>query len=70
MSPEDERKIFSQLVEAQDAGRSVIDSREYVAGAHGISVEVIVNIERRGISKKWPPLDVTFPAPEFDAPAG
>lgn len=69
MSPEDEREIFSRLVEAQDAGRSVTDSRDYVAGAHAISVEAIVSIERRGISEKWPPLDVTFPTPEFDEPA-
>lgn len=68
MSTENEREIFRKLVESQDQGFTVPESRSKVAESHAISVEDVIQLERRGIAEKWPPLDMTVLTPEFDKP--
>jgi hypothetical protein len=55
--PEDRRKdIFRALVEAQDGGASVAESRDRVARQFGVSERGVRWIEREGLDKGWPPL--------------
>src|SRR4051812_216137 len=55
--PEDLRhQIFAAIVEAQDAGASVPDSRALVAARHGITVEQVKAVERQGLDEEWLPL--------------
>jgi hypothetical protein len=51
------KQIFSDLVQLQDQGASVRDSREQVATEYKVPVETIENIEKEGIEKEWPPLN-------------
>jgi DNA-directed RNA polymerase sigma subunit (sigma70/sigma32) len=54
---EDRRKdIFLALVEAQDGGASVAESRERVAQQFGVSQQEVRQVEREGLDKGWPPL--------------
>jgi len=54
---EEQRKaIFQALVEAQDRGASVRDSRREVAGRFGITEQQVQRIEREGLAQTWPPL--------------
>jgi hypothetical protein len=54
---EDRRKdIFRALVEAQDGGASVAESRDQVAQQFGVSEQEVRRIEREGLDKGWPPL--------------
>jgi hypothetical protein len=53
---EDPKIVFRVLVEAQDAGRGVRDSREFAAGKFALSVERVKEIEREGLDNGWPPL--------------
>jgi hypothetical protein len=56
--PEERRReVFAALVAAQDGGLSVLASRQKVASEQGISVEVLQQIEKEGLSSQWPPLD-------------
>ena len=48
--------LFRTLIEAQDAGQSVAESRKAVAKQYGVSEEVVKEIEREGIDEQWPPL--------------
>lgn len=50
------KDLFLRLVETQDGGTSVVDSRQRMATEYGISVDQVVTIEREGISNAWPPL--------------
>ena len=52
-----QKEIFLELVNHQDQGLRVSDSRGKVMEHHGISLETIKAIEGRGIDEKWPPLD-------------
>jgi hypothetical protein len=55
--PEDRRKeIFRALVEAQDQGTSVADSRTSVASRFNITEAQLREIEREGLNETWPPL--------------
>jgi hypothetical protein len=55
--PEDRRKeIFLALVEAQDHEMTVAQSRRFVADRFGVSENQIVQIEREGLDRQWPPL--------------
>jgi len=55
--PEETRKAaFLTLVNAQDDGSPVEDSRNRVAAQFEIDVDELRSIEREGISKKWDPL--------------
>lgn len=50
------REIFAALVDAQDAGVDVPESRKAVADRFGVSEQDVRNIEREGSDKDWPPL--------------
>lgn len=52
-----QKEIFLELVQRQDQGEGVDDSRATVAERHGISLETIKAIEQHGIAQGWPPLD-------------
>lgn len=55
------REIFKALVETQDDGITVAQSRERIARRYDVDVEQVVAIEREGVKATWPPLDITFP---------
>jgi hypothetical protein len=48
--------IFLELVQAQDQGVSVADSRRDAATRHQLTVEQIREIEKEGLAKGWAPL--------------
>jgi len=50
------REVFRALVEAQDAGSSVLQSRADVARHFRIPAYEVRRIEGEGIDKDWPPL--------------
>jgi len=55
--PESRRKeIFLALVEAQDGGASVAESRNLVAERFGVDEHEVRRIEREGLDHGWPPL--------------
>jgi hypothetical protein len=55
--PEQTRKeLFHTLVQAQDQGAAVADSRRMVAGRFGVSESQVRRIEREGLNAHWPPL--------------
>ncbi len=55
--PEETRKdAFRTLVNAQDKGALVDDSRINVAEQFSINVDELRSIEREGITKQWAPL--------------
>ena len=54
---EDRRKdIFRALVEAQDGGASVAESRKLIAQRFGVGEQEVRRIEQEGIDQGWPPL--------------
>lgn len=55
-SEEYRREVFRVLVEAQDNGASVAESRNQVAAQFGISASDVLLIEQEGIANQWPPL--------------
>lgn len=50
------RRIFLDLVSAQDAHVAVAVSRQTVMSEHGLTDEQLKAIEEEGIDKEWPPL--------------
>lgn len=50
------KAVFAALVQAQDEGLSPLASRLKVAVAFGVHVEMVLEIEREGLEKEWPPL--------------
>jgi hypothetical protein len=48
--------IFRALVEAQDSGQTVVDSRAEVARKFAVSEDAVKDIEREGLANQWPPL--------------
>ena len=52
-----QREIFQLLVELQDQGLDVRQSREKIAAQECITVEQVVEIEKAGLIHTWPPLD-------------
>jgi hypothetical protein len=55
--PESRRKeIFLALVEAQDGGASVVESRKRIEERFGVSEQEVRHIEREGLDHDWPPL--------------
>ena len=52
----DRRKIFLALVEAQDGGASVVESRRVIGKTFGLSEHQVRCIEQEGLDKEWPPL--------------
>ena len=56
LSEQDRRAIFRALVEAQDQGMRVAQSRAAIAERFGIAEAQIRDIEREGLDHNWPPL--------------
>ena len=55
--PEIRRKeIFLALVDAQDHEMGVSQSRALVAERFGVTEQVVLQIEREGLDRDWPPL--------------
>jgi len=50
------KEIFLALVEAQDQGASVAQSRKDIAQRFGVSEGQVRQIEREGVDGGWPPL--------------
>jgi hypothetical protein len=48
--------VFAALVEAQDQGLSVPESRSAIAARFDLVVQDVVLIEREGLDAGWPPL--------------
>jgi hypothetical protein len=48
--------IFAALVALQDRGVSVTTSRIKVAESFGVGLDLVVEVEREGLEKEWPPL--------------
>jgi hypothetical protein len=51
------REVFAALVEAQDLGDSVSESRAAIARRFNLSEQDVRMIEREGLDALWPPLD-------------
>jgi hypothetical protein len=56
LSQDDKRNVFLALVEAQDSGMTVLQSREVVAKRFGLTERQVRHIEREGLDGQWPPL--------------
>ncbi len=56
LSLDERMEAFQALVEAQDRGIAVAQSRETVAERFGISEDQVRRIEREGLDGNWPPL--------------
>ena len=50
------QNVFRALIESQDSGLSVADSRAKIAAQFNLTTDDIRGIERAGIDAKWPPL--------------
>jgi hypothetical protein len=57
LSQEERRKVFLALVEAQDSGLTVLQSRKVVAKRFGLTDRQVRAIEEEGLDGQWPPLD-------------
>jgi hypothetical protein len=56
LSEERRREIFAALVEAQDSGVAVAQSRRDIAKRFGIDAVDVSSIEKEGMEQEWPPL--------------
>jgi DNA-directed RNA polymerase sigma subunit (sigma70/sigma32) len=56
LSLEDRKQLFLALVDAQDGGMTVSQSRKAVAAEFGVSEQTVRQIEEEGIDAEWPPL--------------
>jgi DNA-directed RNA polymerase sigma subunit (sigma70/sigma32) len=56
LSQEARMEIFQALVEAQDSGMRVPQSRKVVAERFGVSEQRVRQIEQEGLDGNWPPL--------------
>lgn len=55
--PEELRKeLFRALVDTQDQGMSVAESRRQIAVQFQTDIDEVRTIEQEGIEKQWPPL--------------
>ena len=50
------QEVFRQLVESQDRGVPVLQSRSQMESQFSLSAEQVQLIEREGLNKSWPPL--------------
>ena len=50
------KSIFLAVLESQDGGTSVAQSRADTARQFSVTVDVVKEIEREGIDQQWPPL--------------
>lgn len=53
---ETRQEAFRQLVERQDGGTPVLQSRNEIGAAFSLSPDQVAAIEREGLSNSWPPL--------------
>ena len=56
LSEDRRREIFLALVETQDGGGAVVESRKAVAQRFGVTERQVREIEREGLDGEWPPL--------------
>jgi DNA-directed RNA polymerase specialized sigma subunit len=56
LSEETRKEIFLALVEVQDQGTGVAQSRKEIAERFGVSETQVRQIEAEGINGQWPPL--------------
>jgi hypothetical protein len=56
LSEELRKEIFHALVEIQDQGMAVPESRKVIAARFGLSRKQVQVIEREGMDNDWPPL--------------
>ena len=56
LTVERRRAIFRAIVETQDGGTNVADSRLAVAEKFAVSETQVKSIEREGLENQWPPL--------------
>ncbi|MBI3412444.1 MAG: hypothetical protein HY040_29345 [Planctomycetes bacterium] len=52
------KQIFQALVETQDGGTSVRESRALIAQRFTVTEALVREIEREGINSVWPPLSI------------
>lgn len=52
-----QKQIFQLLVELQDQGLTVQESRRRIAEQESITIEQVQEIEQAGLRHVWPPLD-------------
>jgi hypothetical protein len=45
--------MFIKLVELQDGGMTIAESRERIAAAFGVTVTEVQKVERVGINNSW-----------------
>ena len=50
------REVFAAVVEAQDGGANVAESRVQVAEKFSLTETAVRTIEREGLDAGWPPL--------------
>ncbi|MEO2013864.1 MAG: hypothetical protein ABGZ53_05780 [Fuerstiella sp.] len=50
------QEVFRQLVERQDRGTPVLQSRNDIAVQFSLSPDQVQVIEREGLNNSWPPL--------------
>ena len=50
------KEIFLALVDAQDGGMAVAESRKLVAERFGVTDRQLRQIEQEGLDNGWPPL--------------
>lgn len=50
------QEIFRALVEAQDLGMAVPESKKAVAERFGVTEDQVRQIEEEGVDQEWPPL--------------
>jgi hypothetical protein len=56
LSLERRKEIFQALVEAQDTGVGVAQSRKATAEQFGLTEQQVRKIEQEGLDGEWPPL--------------
>ena len=49
-------EVFRALVEAQDGGMNLLQSRESIAQRFALNERQLKRIEREGLEATWPPL--------------
>ncbi len=64
ISEDQKKEVFRVLVETQDGGAAVSESRQQVATKFDLDVSAVVAVEREGVANSWPPLGVQSPTTE------
>ena len=52
-----EKEIFLELFKRPEKGEALDQAVAAVAERHGVSLDVVKDIERKGMARDWPPLD-------------